>query len=102
MKRWLQRLRSDGDMASRNIGRPRGAEAGVCVMSLHSHLSKRALFVSPRVKTGARSCRITDQRLDCSRAVLHSRQCLQTSAGPRSVLDYVSAEHWPAKQVTCG
>ena len=29
-KRWLQRLRSDGDMASRNIGRPRGAEAGVC------------------------------------------------------------------------
>ena len=29
-KRWLQRLRSDGDLASRNIGRPRGAEAGVC------------------------------------------------------------------------
>ena len=28
-KRWLQRLRSDGDMASRNIGRPRGAEVGV-------------------------------------------------------------------------
>ena len=47
-----------------------------------SHLSKRALFVGPMVKkTGARSCRITDQRLDCSRAVLHSRQCLQTSAG---------------------
>ena len=46
-----------------------------------SHRSKRALFVGPRVKTGARSCRITDQRLDCRRAVLHSRQCLQTSAG---------------------
>ena len=29
-KRWLQRLRSDGDMASRNIGRPRGAEAVLC------------------------------------------------------------------------
>ena len=31
-QRWLQRLHSDGDMASRNIGRPLGAEAGVCVM----------------------------------------------------------------------
>ena len=29
-KRWLRRLRSDGDVASRNIGRPLGAEAGVC------------------------------------------------------------------------
>ena len=29
-KRWLRRLRSDGDMASRNIGRPRGAEARLC------------------------------------------------------------------------
>ena len=28
-KRWLRRLRSDGDKASRNIGRPRGAEAGL-------------------------------------------------------------------------
>ena len=33
-KRWLRRLRSDGDVASRNIGRPRGAEAGVCRVSL--------------------------------------------------------------------
>ena len=32
-KRWLQRLRSDGDMASRNVGRPRGAEARVCLVS---------------------------------------------------------------------
>ena len=32
-KRWLQRLRLDGNMAWRNIGRPRGAEAGLCVMS---------------------------------------------------------------------
>ena len=30
-QRCLQRLRSDGDMASRNVGRPRGAKAGVCV-----------------------------------------------------------------------
>ena len=34
MQRCLQRLRSDGDMASPNVGRPRGAKAGVCVMSL--------------------------------------------------------------------
>ena len=33
-KRWLRRLRSDGSMASRNIGRPRGAEAGLCVLFL--------------------------------------------------------------------
>ena len=48
-QRWLQRLRSDGDMASRNIGRPRGAEAGVCVMfSSHvsSHISRRVICVS--------------------------------------------------------
>ena len=32
-KRWLRRLRSDGNVASRNIGRPRGAEAGVCLVS---------------------------------------------------------------------
>ena len=34
-KRWLQRLRLDGDMASRNIGRPRGEEDVLCVLSLH-------------------------------------------------------------------
>ena len=32
-KRWLRRLRSDGDTASCNIGRPCGAEAGVCLVS---------------------------------------------------------------------
>ena len=32
-KRWLRKLRSNGDVASRNIGRPRGAEAGVCLVS---------------------------------------------------------------------
>ena len=41
-QRWLQRLRSDGDVASRNNGRPRGAEAGVFV----SHLSARHLCLS--------------------------------------------------------
>ena len=33
-KRWLRRQRADGDVASRNTGRPRGAEAGVCRVSL--------------------------------------------------------------------
>ena len=48
-QRWPQRLRSDGDMSSRNIGRPRGAEAGLCVWcSLHvsSHISRRVICVS--------------------------------------------------------
>ena len=41
-KRWLQRLRSEGEMVSHNVGQPRGEEARVCVVSLHvlvSHLS---------------------------------------------------------------
>ena len=45
-KRWLQRLRSDGDMASRNVGRPRGADGWcLCVMSLRVsfHISRNAL-----------------------------------------------------------
>ena len=44
-QRCLQRLRSDGDMASRNVGRPRGAKAGVCAMSLRVsfHISQNAL-----------------------------------------------------------
>ena len=29
--RWLQRLRSEGEMVSHNVGRPRGEEARVCV-----------------------------------------------------------------------
>ena len=48
-QRWLQKLRSDGDSASLNIGHPRGADAGVCVMfSLHvsSHISRRVIRVS--------------------------------------------------------
>ena len=37
--RRLLGLRSDGDMVSRNIGRPRGAEAGWCVMSSEPKIS---------------------------------------------------------------
>ena len=33
-KRWLQRHRSEGEMVSHKVGRPRGAEAGVCVLFL--------------------------------------------------------------------
>ena len=64
-KRWRRRLRSDGDMASRNIGRPRGAEAGVCVWcSVHvpSHICFRDLCVlslGPLIKSGTRSCHVT-------------------------------------------
>ena len=31
-KRWLQRVRSEGVMVSHNVGRPRGAEAGLCLV----------------------------------------------------------------------
>ena len=87
-KRWLQRLRSESEMVSHNVGRPRGAEAGVCLVSrvicptsleLCGNLCD--LSVGPMIKTGARSCRITDQRLGRHRAVLFSRLCSQTGAG---------------------
>ena len=44
-KRWLQRLRSEGEMVSHSIGRPRGQEAGlsrVFLAFLVSHLSNCA------------------------------------------------------------
>ena len=45
-KRWLQRLRSEGEMVSHNVGRPRGAEAGLCLVFfaflLVSHLANCA------------------------------------------------------------
>ena len=47
-KHWLQRRRSDGEMVLRNVGRPRGAEARVCLVFLAflvSHLSNFACFV---------------------------------------------------------
>ena len=33
-KRWLQRPPSEGEMVSHNVGRPRGAEAGLCLIFL--------------------------------------------------------------------
>ena len=45
-KRWLRRLRSDCEVASRNIGRPRGAELECVVCSLHvSSDISRIVFV---------------------------------------------------------
>ena len=40
------RLRSDGDVAWRNIGRPRGAVAGVCVSCFSCHLSSHVCRVA--------------------------------------------------------
>ena len=40
----------------------------------------RLCSVGLMIKSGARLCRITDQRLGCLRAVLFSRQCSHTSA----------------------
>ena len=33
-KRWLQRLRSEGEMVSHSVGRSRGVEAGLCLAFL--------------------------------------------------------------------
>ena len=41
----------------------------------------RVFSVGLMIKSGARSCRITDQRLGCHHAVLLGRQCSQTSGG---------------------
>ena len=37
-KRWQQRLRSEGEVVSHNVGRPRGEEARVCLVFLGAHL----------------------------------------------------------------
>ena len=113
-QRWLQRLRSDGDTASRNMGRPRGAEAGVCVMlSLHvsSHISRRVICVSRLWVHGCNEERVRAAALinawisvDQCCAVGSVRKRLQASGieRSRSVHEYITAEHWPAKQVIRG
>ena len=61
----------------------RGEEAGLCLVFVGSLLISRSVrdlrvcSVELMIKTGARSCHITDQRLGCHRAVLFSRQCSQ-------------------------
>ena len=59
-KRWLRRLRSDGDVASRSIGRPRGAEVGVCVVCpLHFFVRDLCVCsVGLMIKSGACSCQV--------------------------------------------
>ena len=44
-KRWLQRLRSEGEMVSHNVGRPRGEEAGLCLVFLGSQPTSLQQFV---------------------------------------------------------
>ena len=114
-QRWLQRLRSDGDMASSNIGRPCGAEAGVCVMfSLHvsSHISRHVICVSRLSVHGCNEERVLAAALinawisvDPCCTVASVRKRLQASGierSRRSVHEYMAAEHWPAKQVIRG
>ena len=102
------------DMASRNIGRPRGAEAGVCVLfSLHvsSHISRRVICVSRLCVHGCNEERVRAAALINARisvdpccTVASVRKRLQASGierSRRSVHEYMAAEHWPAKQVIC-
>ena len=114
-QRWLQRLRSGGDVASRNIGRPRGAEAGVCVMfSSHvsSHISRRVICVSRPWVHGCNEKRVRAAALinawisvDPCCTVASVRKLLEASAIDRSrrrFHEYMAAEHWPAEQVIRG
>ena len=111
-KRWLQRLRSDGGMASRNIGRPGGAEAGVCVMfslRVSSHISRRVICASRLSVPGCIEERVRAAALinawisfDPCCTVASVRKRLQASGverSRRSVHEHMKAEHWPAKQV---
>ena len=76
-KRWLQRLRTEGEMVSHNAGRQGGAEARVSCFPSISRLTSLHLCVICAFILWGR----TDQRLDCHRVVLFSRQCSKTSAG---------------------
>ena len=65
----------------------RGEEGGLCLVFVGSLLISRSVrdlrvcSVELMIKTGARSCHITDQRLGCHRAVLFSSPVFATSAG---------------------
>ena len=99
----------------RNIGRPRGAEAGVCVMcSLHvsSLISRRVICVSRLWVHGCNEERVRAASLinawisvDPCCTVASVRKLLQASGierSRRSLHEYVAAGHWPAKQVISG
>ena len=58
-ERWLRRLRSDSDVASRNIGRPRGAEAGVpCFSCFLSHIARIVMCASRLLVHGCEKGRV--------------------------------------------
>ena len=109
-QRWLQRLRSDGDMASRNVGRPRGAEAGVCqcpCVFRFTSLETRFVCGSRVKQERARAASLINAWIAVEACCTVASVCKRLQASGiersrRSVQDYVSAEHWPAKQVTCG
>ena len=98
-KRWLQRLRLDGDMASHNMGRPRGAEAGVCV-SCSLHVSAHILRIARDlcVFSIIRSAFVPQRSSTPGFLLTHAAQ----SPVFANVHEYMTAEHWPAKQVICG
>ena len=118
MKRWLQRLRSEGEMVSHNVGRPRGAEAGLCLL-----FSFFARLISLESVRDLRACSGADDKIRsacscqaslinawvatvpcCAKSPVFANVCkrLTPSAAGAAVQEHMKAEHWPAKQVTCG
>ena len=111
-KRWLRRLRSDGDVAPHNIGRLRAVEASLCVMSF-CMFRLTSLGVSSRLWVhGCKDERVRAAALinawisvepRCTVASVRKRlQASGIECGRSSVQEYMKAEHWPAKQVICG
>ena len=113
MKRWLQRLHSDGDKASRNIGRARGGEAGLCVivfLHVSTHISRRVmcatcLWVHGCNEERVRAAALTNACIFVEPCCTVAGKRLQASGierGRSSGQEYMKAEHWPAMQVIRG
>ena len=85
-KRWLQRLGSEGEVVSHNVGRPRGGWCVSCFRLFSAHTSRIVCdlcvcSVDPMIDSGAWSCQDAYCGHDCRHTMLYSRQCSQTSAG---------------------
>ena len=95
-----------GREVSHNVWRPRGAEAGLCLLSLQARRTFLELRVVSRIasvmNSGTSSCTYARCWHLCRHSMLHSRQHGSTwhRAHPTQY-EYMAAERWP-KQVICG
>ena len=103
-KRWLQWLRSKGEMVPHSAGRPRGAGgrfvSRYLLFSVHLGSSDdiRSAFV-PASLINAWIAGVPCSTVAC---VHKSLQASGIERRRSSVQEDVNEEHWPAKQVKCG